>query len=173
MAGKEPRTSKFRAASLPEGGFPEGEWIIFTAGSDALSALDQANIRLALDQINNWRKYNNLPPLAGEHLEECGRKVDSAVRSVKFIKEIAPFVTSPKRCKTKIEAEARARRKAAKLLSGEARRLLEEDVTVWDWRAAVRQPRIGAKARDQAVASAKQLLTQFGGKAPGRSWGGP
>jgi hypothetical protein len=106
-------------------------------------------------------------------LEDCEQAVGLAARSVKYFKEIAPFVTPPKRCKTRFEAEARKRRKAAELLSGEARRLLEEEAAVWDRRAAVRQPRIGAKARDQAVDSAEQLLTQFGGFAPGRSWTGP
>jgi hypothetical protein len=171
MVGKEPRTSKFRAASLPEGGLPEGEWIILF--SDDLSALDQINIQLALGQINNWRKHNNLPLLAGEDPEKCERAVGVAVRSVKYLKEIALFVTPPKRCKATFEAEARKRRKAAELLSGEARRLLEEEAAAWERRAAVKQPRIGAKAREQAVDLAYQLLEHFGGKAPGLSRAGP
>lgn len=188
MAGKG-RTSKFRAPSLPEGGLPEGEWItfrprvgpassgimspewiIFTAFSDKVPL---ARYKGALNQIHNWRKYNNLPPLAGKRLKDCIRKVDIAIRSVEYLKEVALFVTTPKKCKKTFEVEARKRRKAAELLSGEARRMLEEEAAVWDRRAAVKQPRFGTKARDQAVDWADQLFEQFGDKAPGRSKDGP
>ena len=61
-------------------GLPEGEWVIFTAFSDDPSVSDQINNLLALDEINDWREYNNLPPLAGKDLEDCEQAVGLAAK---------------------------------------------------------------------------------------------
>jgi hypothetical protein len=185
---KKSRKGKFRLSDRPKGGF-KGKWVTFkpSIGPAVSGPMSLKWITLkafsdpvppdryegALDQINTWRGCNGLPPLAGEDLEKCEQDVVTAVRSVGSFKEWAPFVAAPKWCKTKFEAEARARRKAARSLSEEPRRLLEEEAAVWDRRAAVKQPRIGSFGRDHAARSAEQILTRFGGKAPGLRVGGP
>jgi hypothetical protein len=160
---KKSRTSKFRTDGRPR---KIVNWIRFTAFSGSVSP---ARYKGALGEINDWRKRNKLPPLAGAHLEECKREVISAVRSVEYFKECAPFVDTPKDYKKMLQKDARALRKAAEVRSStrvwELRPLLLEEATMLDRRAAGEQPRISA--REQAVDLAEQLLTRFGGNAPG------
>jgi hypothetical protein len=99
---KKQRTSKFRT-----GGLPKGRLTTFKAFSDPVSP---DRYEGALDQINIWRKRNDLPPLAGKLLEECEREVILAVRSVE---KVPPFVVTPKGYRTMLEADALALRKAA------------------------------------------------------------
>jgi hypothetical protein len=163
---KKPRTSKFRTGGPPK----VRKLITFTAFSDPVSP---DRYEGAPDQINIWREHNRLLPLIGERLEECEREVIIAVRSVESFTECAPFVLAPKAYKTTLESKARTLRKAATFpdISGELRHRLEEEATMLDRRAAVKQPRI--VARKQAVCLAERILTDFGGKAPGLTQNSP
>jgi hypothetical protein len=166
---KKSRTSKFREDGRPR---KIVNWTVFTAFSGPVSP---ARYEGALGDVNEWRERNNLPPLAGEHLKECEREVISAVRSVEYFKECAPFVDTPKNYKKMLQKDARALRKAAEVRSStrvwELRPLLLEEATMLDRRATVEQPRISA--RERAVDLAEQLLTRFGENAPGLTGDGP
>ena len=165
---KKSRTSKFRTGAK----IGEDKLTTFTAFSDPMSA---DRYKGALDQINIHRKHNGLPPLIGEGLEECEREVIIAVRSVGFFKECAPFVATPQAYKTVLKADAKKLHKTARRISGKLRQLLKEEATRLDRMAAIAaavpQPRI--VARKQAVWLAEQILTHFGGKAPGLTHSGP
>jgi hypothetical protein len=170
---KKSRTSKVRISGLSKIGPSEiGPLITFTAFS---GPVPPARYKDALDQIDNWREHNRLSPLRGERLEECEREVIIAVRSVEFFKEGAPYVITPKNNKKMLEKDAKALRAAAEVRSStrvwELRRLLLEEATKLDRRAAVKQPPI--VARKQAVDLAERILTHFGENAPGLTLDGP
>jgi hypothetical protein len=165
---KKSRTSKFRPSSLPKIGPGKiGNWIKFTAFSGPVSP---DRYEGALDEINKWRERNKLPPLAGEHLEECERDVISAVRSVEYFKQYAPFVMTPKNYERIVKADAEKLREVALHGYGISGELLDL-AAMLDSRAAVKQPRISA--RERAVDLAEQLLTRFVGSAPGQTVNGP
>jgi hypothetical protein len=163
---KKSRTSKFRTDA---DGRPLKivNWTEFTAFSDPVSP---ARYKGALDEINDWRESNRLPPLAGTHLEECKREVISAVRLVENYKQWAPHVMTPKNYERIVKADAKKLREVALHGYGISRELLDL-AAMLDSRATVEQPRISA--REQAVDLAKQLLTRFGGNAPGATVNSP
>jgi hypothetical protein len=161
---KKSRTSKFREDGRPR---KIVNWIEFTAFSDPVPP---ARYKGALGQINEWRGRNKLPLLAGEHLKECEREVISAVRSVEYYKQCAPFVITPKNYKRIVRADAKKLRAVALHGYGISGELLEL-AAMLDNRAAVEQPRISA--REGAVDLAKQLLTRFGGSAPRKTVSSP
>jgi hypothetical protein len=152
---KKSRTSKFRT-----GGLPKGQLTTLSTSFDVVSDRYEG----ALDQINDWRGRNDLPPLAGADLKECEEEIKTAVRSVEYFKQVAPFVMTPKDYKRIVKADARKLREVALHgygISGELLCL----AAMLDNRTAVKPPRI--RARGQAVDLAKKLLTRFGGRPPG------
>jgi hypothetical protein len=163
---KKPRTSRFRT---DKDGRPHKivGWIELAAFSDSVPP---TRYKGALGQINKWRGLNKLPLLAGEDLKECEREVIRAVKSVEYYKQCAPLVITSKNYKRIVRADAKKLRAVALHGYGISGELLEL-AAMLDKRAAVEQPRISA--REQAVDLAKQLLTRFGGSAPGKTVGSP
>jgi hypothetical protein len=133
--------------------------LTFSASSEAPAARTVPHRRHkdALDQISIWRERNGLPRLAGECLKKCDREIDLAVISVEFLKEVAPWVITPKDYRTIVKADAEKLREVA--LHGYG--ISEELLHMLDNRADAEQQRVVAMARDEAVRRAERLLKQF------------
>jgi len=158
---KKSRTSKFRT-----GGLPEGQLTTLITFFDVLSDRYEG----ALDQINDWRGRNELPPLAGANLKDCEEEIKAAVRSVEYFKQSASFVMTSKDYKRILKADARKLREVALHGYGISEELLHL-AALLDTRAAVKP--LLTKPREHAVQLAKRILTRFGGRAPGLSKNGP